>query len=512
MEEKVKITVDGKHMEIERGIRVKDVLERLGVKYEGQLLVGLKATREQLMYESTSYMFETSKGAFLVEVEEKNVKQWFEIFNNIKSLQVKWVTSRDLGLGSFEIRLKPRLEVREWKPWDVVVSAEGLEVDNTHLVIVKSRHSSTYALPKGLERLGRVSRGRSIIAKLQVGDPVLSIRPLVTPKQISKALMRLNPEDRITESMEILTKVKIKLSDKSPISAEHFMSAIDIDGFIVSEAYSTFIRSDTLRGLHVPFENRAQRTRGTITVRVSGDNKGSIYVYKEPCPSSAHHNVVGYVEAGMELIDSAKVGDKVIIETEPGRLNLLGLTQAEASRLLMRLGLNHERAWLSNDEAIIVDQEPESTFQALKEGRLKTYGLPPSKVLKIRLYYEQAPKTVWYFKALTGLLTNKVGKLKTYFTDPMIGFILFEGRRDLAGALLPENNPKEEVKPLTIGVTNMSKRFVGLVGIRLTESRKYGPTGEDFAGTNLVGEVIGGTEALRDVREGATIYVMEVKQ
>ncbi len=510
MEETVDIVVDGKTIKIRKGTSVQEILEKLGVKYYGQLLVGLRIAKEQLMLETTSYAFETSKGTFIVEIARENLKLWRDLLNNIKGLQVRWISSRDLGLGTFTIPLKPRLEVREWKPWDVVISAEGLELDNTHIVIIRSRQSMTYALPQGLEKLGRVSRGRGVISKLQAGDPILSIKPIITFKQLSKMTMKLNIKDRVTEPIEILTKIKVKLFDKSPVGAEHFMSAVDVNGLIISSAYSTFVRSDTLKRLSVPLESQARRLRGSVTVRVDGSNKGAIYIYKEACPSSPHHSVVGYVEMGMELLDLAEPGDKVSVETEPRRLNFLGLTQAETSKILDSYGITHERVGSTRDEDIIVDQEPKLTFHIIKGGKLKTHGLPPSKILKIKLYYEQAPRTIWYFKALTGLLTNKIGKLKVYFADPIIGFVLFEGNRDLAGTLLPENNPKDKVKPLTIGITNMSKKFVGLIGIRLTESNEYGPTGEDFAGTNLIGEVVDGIEALKGAREGSTIYIMEV--
>lgn len=510
MGEIIDITVDGKPVRVKKGTSIEEILKRLGIEYAGQLLVGLKLAREQLMLETTRYAFETPKGTFIIEIERENLEVWRSLLSNIRGLQVKWVSSRDIGLGTFAIPLKPRLEAKEWKPWDVVISAEGLEVDNTHIIIVKSRQSTTYALPQGLERFGRVSRGRGVISKLEVGDTISSIKPIITSEQLSKMAMRLSIKDRITEPMEILTKIKVKLFDKSPIGAEHFMSAIDVNGFIVSDSYFTFARSDALRRLSVPLESQARRLRGSVTVRVDGSNRGAIYIYKEACPSSPHHSVVGYVETGMELLDLAQSGDKVCVETEPRRLSLLGLTQVEASKILSAHGVTHERIGSTRDEDIIVDQEPKLTFNIIKEGRVRTYGLPPSKILRVKLYYEQAPKTVWYFKALTGLLTNRVGRLKVYFANPMIGFILFEGNRDLAGALLPENTPKDKVSQLTIGVTNMSKKFVGLIGIRLTESSEYGPTGEDFAGTNMVGEVINGIEALKGAREGSTIYVMEV--
>ncbi|MDH5815509.1 MAG: methanogenesis marker 3 protein [Candidatus Nezhaarchaeota archaeon] len=511
MEEKVSVTIDGRSLEVEKGTTVKELLEKCGIKYEGQVIIGLKMVKEQLMLEATNFVFETTKGSFVVEVYEESIETWRNVLRNIGTLKVKWSTPRDIRLGVFTINLRPELKTKEWRAWDVLVSAEGLDVENAHLIILKARQTATYAIPQGIDRLGRVSRGKNVVLNLQVGDLITSVKPMVTPEQLSKAIVRLDVNDEITEPIDIFTKVKIRLFDSSPVSAELFMSLIEMHGFTVTKALSTFIRNDFFKGLRTPLENKSRRVRGSVTIRISGHNVGSIYVYKKSCPSSLHHSVIGQVDSGIEIIDVARAGDKILIETEPRSLNLIGLTQAEASKILSSYGIVHEREWSSGDEDVIVDQEPSLTFQVLKEGRVKTRGVPASKLLIVKLYYDQAPKTVWYFKALTGLLHSKVGRLKVYFANPMIDFILFEGNKDLSKALLPENNPKDKVKPLTIGVTNMSKRFVGMVGVRLTESTSYGPTGEDFAGTNIIGEVVSGLEVLKEAREGSTIYVMEMK-
>lgn len=510
MEDYVEVWVDGEKVQVERGIKVGELLKKLGVSYEGQLIVGLRAVREKLMQESTSYVFNTNRGSFVVEVREEVLEGWREITSLLSRSTVRWTSAKDVGIGPFFFSSKPRMASREWRPWDIIISVEGLELDNTHLVIMKSKHESPYALPEGFEVVGRVLRGRDVVAKLGVGDEVTSVQPLLTPSQVAGAAYRLSLEDVVAEPMEIYTRVMVKLLEEAPFGAEHFMAAVEGLGLTSSDSYSTFIRGDRLKGLPVPLENQARRVRGSVTVRVRGLNKGSIYVYKQARPSSSHHSVVGFVERGMELIDMAKPGDFIAVDTSPRRLSLLGLTQGEVSKLLAEVGVEHVRSGSTGDDDIVVEQNPKLTFQVLSQGRVETFGAPRSKVLKVKLYYEEAPRTVWYFKALTGLMYSRVGRLKVYFADPSIGFVLFEGNRELAGGLLPENNPQGKVAPFTIGVTNMSKRFVGLVGIRLSESNSYGPTGEDFRGTNMVGEVVGGLEAIKGVKDGSSVYVMEV--
>ncbi|MDI9620165.1 MAG: methanogenesis marker 3 protein [Candidatus Nezhaarchaeota archaeon] len=510
MEEIVDVIVDGKPLKCRRGLSVGELLGKLGVDCGECLVVGLSAAKEELLSEIRSYAFETPRGTFILEVDEDCVKLWRDLLNNVKLIGVKWATRRDVGLGTFSAPIIPEVKSREWKPWDVLISAEGLQADNIHVVVLKTSQVATYAPPRGMERLGRISKGKGIILKLQAGDPILSITPVIASQHLRKVAVKLSPSDRISEPMEVLTTVRVKLLDAAPAGSEHLLSIAELSGVRVAAAHSTFIRVDELRGLPLPLENKSRRVRGAVTVKVDGNHRGSVYLYKETSPSSYHHSVVGYVEGGMEIVDLASYGDKVRIETEPKRVNLLGLTQLEASETLKSMGIRHERAGSSNNDDIVVEQEPEITFHVLRRGEAKTYGLPSKLILKVKLFSDLAPRTTWYFKALTGLLKNKVGKLRVYMADPLVGFVLFEGSKENLGLLLPENAPREKVEPLTLGVTNSSKKFVGLVGVRLTGSDRYGPTGEDFEGTNIVGKVVNGIEALKGVREGSTVYLMEV--
>ena len=62
----------------------------------------------------------------------------------------------------------------------------------------------------------------------------------------------------------------------------------------------------------------------------------------------------------------------------------------------------------------------------------------------------------------------------------------------------------------TLAMTNDSRRNAGMVGVRATPSVEFGPTSEPLTGTNIIGKVLD-AEKLDQMREGATIYVREVK-
>jgi UPF0288 family protein (methanogenesis marker protein 3) len=60
-------------------------------------------------------------------------------------------------------------------------------------------------------------------------------------------------------------------------------------------------------------------------------------------------------------------------------------------------------------------------------------------------------------------------------------------------------------------MTNDSRKGSGLVGVRLSANKEFGPTSEPFEGTNIIGYVID-TEKLNKVKEKENVYFREVKQ
>jgi len=46
-----------------------------------------------------------------------------------------------------------------------------------------------------------------------------------------------------------------------------------------------------------------------------------------------------------------------------------------------------------------------------------------------------------------------------------------------------------------------------MVGVRFEDNDEFGPTGEPFGGTNIVGRVVKGLEYLEKFEEGDMVYV-----
>src|SRR5690606_14182423 len=105
----------------------------------------------------------------------------------------------------------------------------------------------------------------------------------------------------------------------------------------------SFIGFYELHGLESPPEFVDQRKRGTITLRNTGKGIGRVYIYREDRVSTPSHSLVGRVLRGMELMDIAREGDILTVETEPHRIMTLSLTQSEAQELLSQQSIKQIR-------------------------------------------------------------------------------------------------------------------------------------------------------------------------
>jgi UPF0288 family protein (methanogenesis marker protein 3) len=89
--------------------------------------------------------------------------------------------------------------------------------------------------------------------------------------------------------------------------------------------------------------------------------------------------------------------------------------------------------------------------------------------------------------------------------------ILFRPEIPAGIKLNPENSPVDEAPAAGLAITNDSRKNAGLVGVRLSANREFGPTSEPFDGTNLIGRVID-TGKLKKVKERENVYIREVRR
>jgi len=212
----------------------------------------------------------------------------------------------------------------------------------------------------------------------------------------------------------------------------------------------------------------------------------------------------------MQLLDIAKNGDEITFKTEPNRIMTLSMTQKEAELYLKDRGIEHIREGLTDDDALVVSQEPHFTMEIVRENKLKTFGINKDNLIEIE-FNEDSPRSLWYFKKISGLVDTPLGSLKVHFAFPGMKVIMFKGDSHEAKGLIPESNPQKCVQKGQIGITNMSRRHIGVIGVRFEDNDEYGPTGEPFNGTNIIGRIVNGLKSLEKFKEGDLVYVAERK-
>jgi putative methanogenesis marker protein 3 len=347
------------------------------------------------------------------------------------------------------------------------------------------------------------------VDELRLGDKITRIEPIIETKEAEKAVVRVAKSHVLEEPVQIYTKIGIELDKASPASGELAYNIISDSTLTASRKTSRFIACDKVNVISLVNERMDQRVRGVVTVRNSGTNAGSIYIYLREAPLTPSHNIVGRITEGIELADTATQGDRIAVMVSPSWLDILGKTQREVNKILKEHGIKHIKKGNTLDQAVVVEQDPPTTLEVYGKGEVSCLGVESSQVVKVQLFYKEAPNTVRYFRRVTGLEFKREGKLTVYFATPKTEMILFKGDEVLAKELMPENIPVSTVEPNLIGVTNAAKRYAGMIGVRFTESDEFGPSAERFEGTNIIGKVVENIAALKGLKEKGTVYLSE---
>lgn len=273
----------------------------------------------------------------------------------------------------------------------------------------------------------------------------------------------------------------------------------------VEKNTSSFIMFDASPQLYLYIGSEREeipniRSRGAVIIRNRGKNKGKLFIYKTNALPSRSHDVIGKINGNFDWVEE---GMEVKFEIYPERIITIGLSQEEGEKILNRRGIEQKREEEKSNKAIIIDQEPMYTTSILKKKKLHTIGIAPQEIMNIKLYPD-AKETLFYFYFASFSFGRPVGKLKV--SKKYKSFVLFKSYADeYKKPIIPENTPSFS-KKYSIGISNMSSKNQGNIGIRLRESERYGQTGEIFKNVNLIGEVVNGRSMLEEAKEGEEIY------
>ncbi|ENN96335.1 hypothetical protein J422_02604 [Methanocaldococcus villosus KIN24-T80] len=489
-----KVIVNGKEKE---GEFLKDVIKDEFYKDGANIVIikGIKKSAET----TRKFLIKTTKGNITIAITENNEAAEF-FLNNYKSFakKLKWVSGVDVAFGSVRIDLPISTESQKFNKWDVLLSLSGFDVEEGHLVFIKKKTEGIYGLKN--PKIGRVVGGKWVIDRLKLNDRIIDIEPITEEKESVDYVVTNDLNIKLEDGWKIYSYF-IAEFDGKPSAVEHCLALMEDNIFEISEYTNTYIADCRLQTLKIEESELKDRDRGVITVRNFGVGEGKVYIYKESRTSSPSHTVVGRVKEGFELINFSNSGF-LTVKTIPERLCAIGMDVNKAEEMFNKYDIDIE----VEGKGIVVDQQPEYTLDVLKEKKVKLKAIDDKKIISIELYEDKAPISTWYFRKVSGLTTKRVGKLKVYFKHKDV--IMFKGLQEYAKGLLPENTPKDKVEANSIGISNMVSRYKGMIGIRLEENDKYGPTGEGFDKTNIVGKVIENVEHLKKVKMNDEVYFL----
>ena len=509
----MQVKINDVEMDIDAGSTVEDAIKLSNAPYIEGSTIALIEGREVLESHVNKYKIVTTKGSLIIElVEDAQLLTdfWKNNYKEFISKAIKWTSSHEAAMGSIVSDLEPSNEEYLYNRWDVIVSLSGFSNEATHIIFSKSKHRSVYAVPdqnKGV--LATIVGGKRTLDKLKNTDEIIDIQPVIERKSVIKSASVTDFSTQLHEGNELFTYMEVDANPEAPLSFEHFLKIIDGGTFKVDYESESFIGNNSLKGLEKDSEKIEKRNRGTITLRNQGNGVGRVYIYREDRVSVPAHNVVGYVTKGLQILDTVKENEKITVKTNPSKISTIALTQKDAEEYLDSIGIEHERDGLTSDEAVIVAQDPNYTVEINESKKVKTLGVPSEDFVEIELYEKESPSSVWYFRKICGLLNGDVGHLRVDMAIPTMDIIMFKSVNKEAKGLIPEKVPTDKVFAWEICVSNMACKHVGNIGIRFTDNSEFGPTGEAFNSTNVIGKVVGGFDNLKAFKEGDTVYVKE---
>lgn len=501
------IEVNGQKLEVSDDAVLKDALDAAKAFYFPGTTIGILKAGTKKEEATSEYKIITIKGEFRIELAGE-YGLWTRFMHDFVNIRAHWETGNSIAFGPVETDVVPERVEKRFNRYDVFFGTGGYDPKNTYLMFSKDKHFSDYGSPRDAV-IGKIISGKGVIALLKQGDTILKIEPVIKWETLLDKICTTDLTTKLEDGMRIFTYFKVDLIDEAPEGAEHFLALIRKKTFNVDTFSNSFISYDGLKGEGCPYEHWEARSEGTVAARTDGVGNGRLYIYKADRTSSAVHSVVGHVTEGIELIRIAQAGNKLAVISNPERVMVLGMGFAQAEKILEARGLKLEKQGYTGEDAIIVEQDPDTTIEIISNGGMAGLGVKSDKIIDVKFYDELAPKTLDFFRHSLRLKDRPVGPLPVFFTYENTYLFRSEKEAETYKEINPENVPKEKVKAGEIAVTNQAAKRYGMIGVKLIDDSKYGPTGEKFECTNIIGKVIH-PERLKGIKEGDIVYIREV--
>ena len=502
----MKVTVNGVEKKLRAGSTLKTAIA--GEPYVKGTLVAVHLSEEKVVTETKDFEFQTDRGSFVMRLNDTpEAEMWrTQLIDRMAAVNTRWVTHEIVAFGSFPTELETDRGTYRYRTYDCFLSLGGFDNHTTYLMIARDNHSGSYGAGQGV--IGRVTVGRHILDDIREGDKIVSVRPLMSETSTENVKVTDDLSMKLEDGYRVETNVRIVLDRDSPESAEHVLILSSEGTLGVTESTGSFLACSEDMDVTIPQEDSKVRDVGSVTVRYEGVGGGRLFMYKERRQVSPSHNAAGQVVMGRAIVAHAPQGSRMTVVTEPARALSVGMTQAEGAKFLELAGIKQVRTGDTSDDAIIAEQGPENTIAALEKGEVETFGVPRDRVFRIQLS-DKDLISKQYFKKVTGLSHKPIGILKVQFTFEGLPMVTFYGD-EVRGKNLYPQDPFKKVKRGDIGLTNQARPHHGLIGIRLEDSKDFGPTGEEPYGTNIVGKFVDDLDRLmKDLNEEDVVYITE---
>lgn len=509
--DEIKVEVNGNEIELPEGSVLEDAIRVSNAPYRKGTAIGIVIERVgQEVADASIYTIRTSRGEFRIELHGKSSfsrKTWLSHYTEYRDMPVRWISRDALAFGPFSSNVAPIRGNADHDRFELMF-AGGSDPANTHLIFTKDKHSAEYGAPEE-GTFAKVVSGKHVLLDLAKNDRILEIEPVIESEEIGERICTTDLSTRLENGSKIFTYLEIEIDPEAPEGAEHLFAVTRDGTFHIDAVSSSYISDHRFQGELVTYENFESRSAGSVFVRTVGYGAGKLFIATDNRTSTIMHSVVGHVIRGLDLAKMAQEGQKIMVESVPRPIMLLGMSYAEAENIMEPLGVEVVREGYKEDDGFIVTQDPATTIGILREARVTLKGVNPEQLVRVELYNELAPKTLNFFRHATGMQYKPVGALAVLMTyDTTYIFKALEKEADKYKEILPENTPTEKVAGGEIGVTNQAAKRAGMVGVKLEDNDLFGPTGEKFASTNIIGRVIE-TEKLRNLRDDDIMYVVE---
>lgn len=508
----MRVFVDGAILSLETDSTLGDALDQSGARQAKGAIVGIVKGRGEKSRQTNSYWLNTTKGKIRIELLDTDLQKiWHDSVGKIEGLKVRWASSDAVAFGPFATSLAWERGAHEYNRWEIALGAGGFESEKTQLIFVRRQHTSVYGTPAKGGVFARVVGGKNTLDRLGRDDWIIGTEPIVEWEDLTEKMATTDMALPLANGMEIYTRFEVELIEDAPSGAEFFMALTRNNTFKVDSVSSSYISSDQLLTEPIEFEHREPRLEGAITVRTAGRGQGRLFIYKADRTSNPGHSVVGRVTSGMDIVKLAGPGHLLTVKVSPERIMIMGSPLGQALSYLRGRGVEALVEGYDGEDAVVVDQDPGTTMGVLKGKQVKLKTMPMSRLVSIELYDNLAPRSLDYFRHVTGLKERPVGPLPVYFVYE--NTILFKPLVDAVSykEILPENKPTGPVPAGSLGISNQVARKVGLVGVKLIDDKRYGPSGEKFEATNIIGRILD-PEKLKSVKEDEIVYVLEVRK